>query len=190
MFRRFWRQGFVAVTVLATLAMAQPTMAFSKTGQTGRIGAYSVTDGVGLSGVTCAYDAGPGSLQHLRAMWVTPPLAKAVPGMGSEKVGWSYTIQRKIQREGWTNRVTSKILTKYATSSEYEVLPGGKTVKVILPNGPDGPTATYRAVIKMLWYAADGRTVIGTVSGRMDTYFVLADERTNTHGSCLDYISQ
>jgi hypothetical protein len=42
----------------------------------------------------------------------------------------------------------------------------------------------------MFWYAGDGRTVIGTVSGRMDYYFILANQRTQARGSCLDYILQ
>ena len=37
---------------------------------------------------------------------------KAAAGHGTEKVGWSFTVQRKIQGHAWANRITSKRFTK------------------------------------------------------------------------------
>jgi len=112
---------------------------------------------------------------------------KAAAGHGTEKVGWSFTVQRKIQGHAWANRITSKRFTK-STDAAHNASFASEGVKVIVPNGPDGPSASYRVVIQMFWYASNGKSLIGSATGRVEWYFNFFEtDTTVVHGSCSDY---
>ena len=187
MFRRVWRAGLAAGAMFTMLIAAQPAAAFHSTGSTGVTGAHSVADTSSNAGATCAYKSGPGQLSTLTHIYVNAPSVKAAAGHGTEKVGWSFTVQRKIQGHAWANRVTSKTYTA-STDSSHSASFAQEGVKVIVPNGPSGPSAFYRVTIKMTWYAANGKSVIGTATGRIDYYYnYFTLDTTVVHGSCFDY---
>ena len=187
MLKRVWRTGLAAGAMFTMLLAVQPAAAFQQTGSTGVTGAHSVADTSSDAGATCAYKSGPGQLSTLKHIYVYPPSMKAAAGHGTEKVGWSFTVQRKIQGHAWANRVTSKTYTASTDSAHNAMFPS-EGVKVIVPNGPSGPSASYRVTIKMTWYAANGKSVIGTASGRVEWYFnYFTLDTTVVHGSCSDY---
>ena len=112
---------------------------------------------------------------------------KAASGHGTEKVGWSFTVQRKIQGHGWASRVTSKRFTA-STDSSHAASFASQGVKVIVPNGPSGPSASYRVVLNMFWYASNGTSLIGSATGQIGWYYnFFATNTTVVKGSCSDY---
>ena len=187
MFRRAWRLGFAAAAMITMLIAAQPTAAFKQTGSTGVTGAHSVADTSSNAGATCVYKSGPGSLSTLKHIYVNPPSMKAAAGKGTEKVGWSFTVQRKIQGHGWANRITSKRFTA-STDASHAASFASEGVKVVVPNGPSGPSAFYRVVLNMFWYASNGTSLIGTAAGRIEWYYNFFEtDTTVVKGSCSDY---
>ncbi len=90
---RLARYVLLAGALVAALAVAQPTLAYTELKVTGTTGAHSLVDGAGNPGVICTtkysatYDA-----FKLKHMYVNPPKMKAVPSQGHEKVGWQFTI--------------------------------------------------------------------------------------------------
>jgi len=151
---------------IAMFALAQPTLAFNQAGRTGQTGHFGFQDTHNFPDGQCHY--GPG-VNSLRSIYVSFPDVGAAPGFGTEKVGWQYTVQRKLAGAGWTDRLTSKVLTAYAQSSSYANFPD-PSARVIVPKGPEGAGALYRVNIKAFWFAADGTTVIGTATASVKYY--------------------
>ena len=174
-------------TVAAILMLAQPSLAFVRTGRTGTTGAHVVTDTVSLPGAVCAYRYNStDDIYKLRHISVYSPRMKAVPGMGSEKVGWRFIVQRQINgitNGPWLNRYTSPLWTITTTSSQYANFAQheGVSVTVPFPYGGEGG-ANYRVLLKMTWFGHDGTSVLGTVSGRLEWY----DDQQGTPGNIRD----
>jgi hypothetical protein len=186
MLTRMWRYGLVALTMIALFATAQPAAAFTKTGQTGSVGSYKVYDSAGFAGVDCEYTGGNDPYEgELTRIWPYPPDVMARAGVGMQKVGWRYIVQRKLPGQGWSNRVTSRTYTATTDSSHPADLPYELSTRVIVPQGSSG---SYRVLYTLFWYGADGRTVTGSVTGRIKYYratFDIGDTLTRS-GSCPD----
>lgn len=195
MARLKWRRSVVAGAAIATLALvlAQPAMAYTELSHKGQTGPHTLLDTSSRAGGVCAFEYGSsGTLWELTHIYVNPPQVRAISGMASEKVAWSFTIQRKIGGDGrsrpWTNRYTSRKFTAWTDpGNDASFSPQG--VNVIVPYGPGGSlSARYRAKIKMFWYAQNGTDLLGTATGLVDWYSVERGSDTQIfHGSCFDY---
>jgi len=189
------RFALLVGTAVSALTVANPAAAFQQTGTTGTTGAHSVTDTASSTGGICIYKYDTSfDVWELKRIVVNAPKMKAVPGMGSEKVGWSFTIQRRTwsafsNNPGpWQNRLTSATFTANTNSSTNASFTQ-QGAKVIVPADPGSDAAwQYRVNIKMTWYKANGTSVLGTATGRVEHY--AGYEETNTlhfKNSCWDY---
>jgi hypothetical protein len=178
---------------LCALVVAQPALAYTETGHTGTTGVHSVTDTKAHPGVVCVYDYSTGDgAYRLNHIYVNAPNMKAVAGMSSEKVAWTFTIQRRDNGFGgagpWQNRYTSpkfSAMTNSTTNAAFSQM----GVKVIVPYeyGADA-AAEYRALVKMYWYGSNGTSVIGSATGRLGWYNLYEELDTFTRkGLCEDY---
>jgi hypothetical protein len=193
LFRRILRFASLAAVSIAALAIAQPTLAFTQTGTTGTTGAHSVPDTSSNTAAVCSYQyLSSENVWKLKHIFVDAPYMKAVPGMGSEKVAWNFTVQR---REGgfsgfgpWHNRYTSPNFSAMTDSTQNAPLVQ-EGVRVTVPFAPGADAAAeYRVLMKMIWYKANGTSVLGTVSGRLNWYSTYLGIDTFTrHNLCFDY---
>jgi hypothetical protein len=162
-------------SILVVAVFAQPALAYKEISHTGTRGPHSLQDTFGSPGATCAYGIknqyDEWRLKHLS---VKPPLMKAVSGMGTERVAWRFTVQRRHETEGghgpWEDRYTSP---SYSTTTDatHNAAFVRRGVKVIVSGGPTaGGGYTYRAIVDLTWYKANGTTVLGTARERVDWY--------------------
>ncbi len=192
---RILRAALIGGTAISALAIAQPAMAYTELGTTGTVGKHSLSDTEVNPGATCRYDFssanGAFKLKHIS---VLAPGMRAVPGMGIEKVAWSFTVQRRIISFGgvepWDDRYTSPKF-KSSTDSHHHAQfdQGSEGVKVVVPYqaGADA-SAEYRVIVNLFWYKTDGTTVLGTATDRVDWYY---PDQSNGHTFfqkfCPDY---
>jgi hypothetical protein len=176
MSRKLRRGLLIGTAIAAALTMSQPTLAFVQTGSTGRTGAHVVTDTESLPGATCSYRFNSTTGQYkLRHISVFAPRMKAVRHMGSEKVGWRFVVQRRLLTSAgysaWNNRYTSPMWTVMTDASHYADFVGHEGVSVTVPYPYGGSnSASYRVLLKMVWYRHDGTTVLGTIDGQFEWY--------------------
>src|SRR3954451_269193 len=159
----------LAFTVLATIVA--PVAAAT----TGTVGHYSLTDSQSSPGATAKYvyvqPADPGENHWaLHRIVVQPPNMKAVAGKSSQKVGWSFTVQRMACFEppcgNWETRYTSPVYTA-VTSDTANAAFVKESVSVGVP--PNPALYHYRTTVNMVWYKANGATQ-GTASARIGWY--------------------
>ena len=193
MFKGIWRTALMVGVAITALTGAQPALGLSKVNVTGTVGSYKVRDTQLFPGALCSYRySSANQAWKLKHIAVGPPFMKAVPGMGIEKVAWQFTVQRRITGFGgpgpWQDRYTSSKFTATTDSTHNAPFNSTEGVKVIVPFqiGSDA-SAEYRAKVKLTWYKADRTTVLGTVTGKIDWYYVdsLMSRQINT--PCADY---
>jgi hypothetical protein len=193
MFRRKRILFILAGSLVGLLSIAQPALGFTKLNTTGTVGAYKVLDSQAFPGGLCTYDySSANQAWKLKHIHVGPPRMKAVPGMGTEKVGWQFTIQRREIGFGgpgpWENRYTSPTFTASTDSTHNAPFNAWEGVKVIVPFqiGADA-SAEYRAKAKLIWYKANGTGVLGSVTGRIDWYYYDSRKSHEVPTTCSDY---
>jgi hypothetical protein len=195
MSRRVRRFALLGGTFVAALSLGQTALAATQTGTTGTTGAHSLSDTQAHPGVICVYyygNNGSDSYFQNKHIWVNAPHVKAIPGMGSEKVGWRFSVQRKDIGLGgsspWKTTYTSPTWTAMTNSSTNAAF-SQQGVKVHVPYdfGSDAGSI-YRVNVKLFWYKANGTDVKGTASERM-TWYDLREEENDTakKGNCDDY---
>ncbi len=192
--KHIFRNGLLVASAISALAIAQPAMAYTETGHTGTTGAHSLTDTSAHPGAICAYVySSSDDAYKLNHIYVNAPNMKAVAGMSSEKVAWTFTIQRRdngFSTGPWQKRYTSpKFSAMTSSSTNATFSQQGVKVKVPYEYGADA-AAEYRAIVKLFWYGVDGTTVIGTATGRVNWYNLYEGLDTFTsHNLCGDYQS-
>lgn len=164
----------VVAAALAALIGAQPIAAYKELRTTGTVGAHSLSDTKQLPGAICAYAySDRGTKSTLRYMMVDSPNVRAVPGQGRQRVGWSFTIERKIVALGgtspWEHRYTSPV-SKRTTDSTHdaEFSPMEVRVPSSRESGEDNHFF-YRATVKAFWYRPNGN-VMGTAKMRVEWF--------------------
>lgn len=194
MTQQIWRLALLLGTALAALSLAQPALAYTELKVTGTVGAHRLLDTQLAPGGLCSYNySSANGAYKLKHISVGPPRMKAVPGMGTEKVAWQFTIQRRIVGLGgpgpWANRYTSQRFVSSTDSTHNAPFHLYEGVKVVVPYAAGGDaSADYRAIAKLIWYKADGTTVLGTATEKVDWYY--GDEGDATFfpgGHCPDY---
>lgn len=177
MFKRITRLLLVVGAAISALALAQPALGYTELKVTGTVGVHSLWDTEPAPGATCRFDySAANSAYKLKHINVSRPLMKAVPGMGTERVGWDMTVQRRIVGLGgtsaWDNRYTSPIEKSSTDASHNASFANELGVKVIVPyqQGADA-SAEYRVIVKLFWYKADGTSILGTAKERVDWYY-------------------
>ncbi len=137
---------------------AWPPMSTSATrfSQSGTVGSYSLNDTTASPGSDAIYRyEGSYDAWRLRQIVVHAPNVRAVSGNSAQKVGWSFTIQRRFCSWGhcssWYDRYTSAKFT--ATTSDATNAPfSDEHVGVRLPKMMYDAGYQYRAIVKMFWY--------------------------------------
>jgi hypothetical protein len=162
-----------ATLVLVAVFAAQPALADTELGDSGHVGAHSLTDTHAQPGVTCNYkyssSLGVGKITKLT---VRPPNMDLAPGRTHQIIGWSFTIDRR--RVGEQNTAYKHYYTSPLQTTSIGGESGGfssmSTPITFPPN--DGITGVhhYRVTVKMVWFAKDGETVSGTSRHRVDFY--------------------
>jgi hypothetical protein len=194
-FRRLTRTAFLAGAAIAALAVAQPAAAFTEIGTRGTVGAHSLQDTAGNPGADCRlkYSAPNGAFKLVHIS-VQPPRMKAVPGMGAEDVAWSFTVQRRIVRSGapgpWKARYTSQKFRSSTNSRHNADFGQFRGVRVEVPFASGGRAAAeYRVMVRLFWYQANGTTLLGRATERVQWYYPdIAKSGVSTyHGFCPDY---
>jgi hypothetical protein len=180
----------VGTGFVLALASAQPTLGYTQLSVTGTVGPRSMTDNQTYTGAVCGYkfDTGQGAWK-LRRIDVNSPQIKAAAGQGAEQVGWNFTVQRReggvVGNTTWQDRYTSpmvKATTDQTHNANFGAASAG--VKVVVPFAyGTGNAASYRVLVKFVWYKVNGTSVLGTVKGRVDWYAGMSV----THYSCPDY---
>lgn len=183
----------IATAILAAISVSQTALGYVETKTTGTTGAHSYTDTSTHQGVICTYKETTGGDQKLKRMYVTAPKIKAIPGMGMEKVGFQFMIQRQIvgfSTGKWKTIYTSDIATAVTNSSTNANI-GDGSANVTVPYAPGADaSANFRAKVKMFWYAKNGTTVIGSASGRLEWYVGYVGIDSYPHeGYCYDYMT-
>jgi hypothetical protein len=164
----------IATSAITLLMAVSPVLADTERGHAGTVGKHSLQDELGSPGATCRYTTV--SLYDndlkLRRIVVRPPLMRAVEGKSAQTVGWTFTVQRRVQGIGgateWVNRYTSSEATAVTddahdasfTKASVPVRPGGNLA---------GGVYQYRVLVTMLWHRADG-SLQGTARHRVDYY--------------------
>jgi hypothetical protein len=190
--RRTLRAVLIGVTTISALAVTQPTMGYTELKVTGTVGAHSLWDTEAVPGATCLFKHRSGTyrLSHIGA---SPPRMKAVPGMGTEVVAWSFTVQRRIVDSGgagpWKDRFTSQKFTTSTNAKHNAYFGGEQGVHVVVPFEAGGAaSANYRVIVKLFWYESDGTTILGTATDRVDWYYPDQGKGVPTfHHFCPDY---
>ena len=97
MLSRRLRGLLIATTVaIAALAAVQPVFANTVVGQTGKVGAWFVTDLKTDPGAIGKYHYyASDNLGWLTRFWVNPPDMTAVAGKSAQTVGWKFKVERK-----------------------------------------------------------------------------------------------
>jgi hypothetical protein len=192
MFNGIWRTALIVGVGITALTGAQPALGFSNVIVTGTVGAYKVRDTQVFPGAGCTYVySSANQAWKLKHISVGSPSMKAVPGIGAEKVAWQFTIQRRIIGFGgpgpWQDRYASSKFTA-TTDSTHNAPFSTEGVKVVVPFqiGSDA-SASYRAKVKLTWYKANGTTVLGTVTGKIDWYYVDSVMSHQINTPCPDY---
>ncbi len=194
---RLARIAILTISAITALAAAQPALAYTELGTTGTVGQHSLLDTHGTPGGACKYKFS--SFQgawKLKKIYVEPPLVRAVPGQGTERVGWKFKVQRQIYSIflphplPWKTRYTSPIFTAY-TNSSTDAAFSEASVKVKVPFGyGEDAFAAYRVIVKIYWYKPNGH-ILGTATERVGWYENFAVNGGDTfiveHPSCPDY---
>ena len=191
--RQIVRAVLIGGMAISALAIAQPALGYTELKVTGTVGAHSLWDTEAVPGATCLFKHRSGTyrLSHIGA---SPPRMKAVPGMGTEVVAWSFTVQRRIVELRWS-RLHGRTATR-AKSSRARLTPS--TTRTSVANrastssfrsqaGGDA-SANYRVIVKLFWYESDGTTILGTATDRVDWYYPDQGKGVPTfHHFCPDY---
>jgi len=177
---------------ISALAAGRAALGYTELKVTGTVGAHSLWDTEAVPGATCLFKHRSGTfrLSHIDA---SPPRMKAVPGMGTEVVAWSFTVQRRIVDSGgagpWKDRFTSQKFTSSTNAKHNANFGGAQGVHVVVPFEAGGDaSANYREIVKLFWYKSDGTTILGTATERVDWYY--PDQAKGVpmfHHFCPDY---
>lgn len=203
------RHGLTATILggIALLALAVgPVMADAEMGHTGTVGFHKLRDsGYTNAGAECRYKGiypSPGGYSYegkLKYITVRPPKMKAVPGGGSQEVGWQFKAQRAVDDVvgAWTTRYTSGIQRRMTTPSRLaDFTDQGVKVRVPTSSADDPSHYVYRVLVRMLWYHEDG-TVQGKATHLVQYYseeyrnWPLGDgtEESATDTSCTGWVA-
>jgi hypothetical protein len=172
---------FVVTTLaVAMLVIAQPVLADTELGHTGTVGVHSLSDTSGNPGTTAKYKYNSSDgFGWLKRLFVKPPNMRAVAGKNAQKVGWLFTVERKICGIGgcdiWRLRYTSPEMTA-VTDDTHNAAFSEATVGVTVPCGHNcaDAGATYRVTVKMIWHRAND-SVQGTARHRVYWYRAVMD---------------
>jgi hypothetical protein len=164
----------MATVAIAALAATQPVFA-TELGQTGTVGVHSLVDKEGDPAALGLYKYNSSDgFGWLKRFNVNPPNMHAVKGNSSQKVGWSFTVERKVCGivgcGKWNVRYTSPEMTA-VTDDAHNASFSQATVGVTVPcgHGCQDAGATYRITVKMIWHRPNG-SVQGTVRNRIYWY--------------------
>jgi hypothetical protein len=172
----------------AAVVVAQPAFADTELGDSGDVGAHSLTDTHSTPGVRCDYHFNSGSgLGRLTSMTVKPPNMDLSPDKSHQTIGWSFSIQRR--RQGEQDTVWKQV---YKSPLQSTSIGGGDSggfssmsTDITVPAN-EGATGIhqYRVVVKMRWYGAAG--VIGSSRHRADFYrgVMNTGQKWTTDGYC------
>ena len=164
----------VAVAVLALLIVVPSTLADSVYWTSGKHGAFDVVDTSTKPGATCT---ATGFGVYLKAREPRVRARDRSAGVDVQTVGWQVILQRMQPGTGWTDLVTSPTLTATATDTTPAVFPGVQQLSV--------GSGTSRIVDILMWYAADGTTVVGAVDSRVTFYReAIAGVTITAYGAC------
>jgi hypothetical protein len=157
------RSLLIGVTVaVAALAATQPVFADTVVGQSGTVGAWSLTDTSANPGAIGKYRyyASDG-FGWLTRFWVNPPHMKAVAGKSAQTVGWKFKVERKdcgfSGCNHWHATYSSPEQTA-VTSDAHNASFSQATVGVTVPCGHncEDLASSYRITVKMIWHRGDG----------------------------------
>jgi hypothetical protein len=184
---------FVVAAALGLLIGAQPALGYTELRTTGTVGAHSLTDTRRSLGADCFYlFSDRGTAWYLRDITIDPPNMRAVPGQGEQKVGWSFTIHRKVVALGgtshWEHRYTSPVM-KATTDSSHDASfsPMGVRVRGARRSSADSKYF-YRATIKAIWFRANGN-VMGTAKMRVEWFKAsMGSDSDKQRWSCTGHI--
>jgi hypothetical protein len=148
---RSLRWSLLVAGVLALSVSIQPVSAVKNIVTSPPVGAWSFGDTPATPGAACA-DAGgfPGYVETY-AIIVHPPEIHGTYA-AEQYVGWKVTIQRKnVSGGSWTNYVGKPVQRNVATNSD----PAGywDWQDVVFTNEPFPGDRSYRAKVKLIWYA-------------------------------------
>lgn len=173
-----------AAVMVASLAAAAPTGAYSEKRNTGTTALYTITDEQSSAGVICRYrDGSPDINDRLRKVRVRPFFSHA-PFKVKSYVGYRFQVQRQRHPYSgpWETVSSSPILRKLANQTEVAFFPAREWT------APTGTKARFRVRIQLYWYAKGSTSnVIGRASGLMEAYrhrhpdgnqYTLGDEGT------------
>ncbi len=190
MSNRFRRVLPIVCSIVAVLVVGQTALGYVETKTTGTVGAHSLSDTTGSPAAICVYKPSPiANVTQLKHIDVNAPQVKAIAGMGTETVGWRFVIQRT--RFGITphwKRIYRSPIWKASTDSAHDASFSQEGANVVVPH----PYATggygFRVIVKLYWYKANGTTVKGSTSGRLEWYVI--SHGTNPgpfQDACSDY---
>ncbi len=151
--------------LLTSLAVA-PAAADTDLGEQGTVGPHRLLDTRENPGAICRYDGSHGSWGYLitvESMSVRPPRVRAT--FDSQKVGWRILVQRSKDGSPWTTVKRSGVQMVTATTTEDAPFARMKL-------DFDAPLQTnrrFRAVVRMMWYRADG-SLQGSSRHAVDRY--------------------
>lgn len=180
----------VAPLILLLTFGVQSALAETERGHTGTVGKHSLHDESGSPGATCRYRTvlDDNDLK-LRRIVVRPPLMRAVEGGIAQTVGWTFTVQRRVQGIGgatdWVNRYTSPEMTA-VTDDTHDASLSKASIRVRPGGQAAGGMNQYRVFVTMLWHRADG-SIQGKARHRVDYYALTSDMGlTDTGGGKCD----
>ena len=159
------RSAFIGVMALLLIALAGPvgTSADTAISHEGRLGVHYLADTEEYPGVRCAYD----DATVIESVRVRDPLVFArdrnPDRVDSRWVSWKYRVQAQTVK-GWATVATSALQKRTATDAQIADFSPMRTHF-------DGSASTsYRVVVIISWYGADGTTVVGRAVHRADWY--------------------
>ncbi len=180
-------RGFFALATvgIAVLAVAPPVFADTELGHSGTVGVHSLTDTAASPGAIAKYRyRSADGFGWLKRLFVQPPNVRAVAGRNAQKVGWLFTVERKICGlkgcDRWRLRYTSPEMTAITDDASNAAF-SQASVSVTVPCGPNcaDAGAIYRVVVKMIWHRPNGN-VQGTARHRV--YYYRAQMNTGESG--------
>src|SRR4051812_41688527 len=172
MSKRLRRVLPVVVAITAALMVGQPALGYVETKSTGTVGAHSLTDEHDLPGAACLYKPSPvADIYQLKHMYVNAPHVKAIDGAGTETVGWRFVIQRtRFGTVAHWKRIHKSPIWKSSTDSTHDAEFDEEDAQVTVPHPYATGGYAYRVVLKLFWFKANGTTVRGMTSDRVEWY--------------------
>jgi hypothetical protein len=147
---------------MAVALSSGSVLAQKELGHHGKVGQHSLNEANG--DVVCHYDPGTANLTSISVRAPTMFARDRTAGVDAQDVGWRIFVQRKLATET-SFKVVKKSSTFKAPATDVDAASFKSQTVTLTP--PEN--SSYRIVVKMTWYRADG-SVAGWSKHRVEAY--------------------